>query len=171
MTTPEGFPEGLAVRSPDDSSVSLEVDERLYPIDAIYGAAYIFIDRCYVLLDQPSPGRFRVTLTAKDLDAGAERARALIGEFANELLGCAWRQRIIEQNRAAVEATSLQAIAGAMGPPSLDDLEAFDFGKAPPLEDPLGISMSWEEKYKKKGPGGAKAGEDGAKASDGGEQS
>ncbi|MEI8259300.1 MAG: hypothetical protein WCJ30_26835 [Deltaproteobacteria bacterium] len=42
-----------------------------------------------------------------------------------------------------------QAISAAMGPPSLDDLAAFDFGDES-FEDPLGIAMSWEEKYKKK---------------------
>ena len=36
-----------------------------------------------------------------------------------------------------------------MGPPSLDDLEKFDFSDEP-FEDPLGIAMSWEEKYGKK---------------------
>jgi hypothetical protein len=36
-----------------------------------------------------------------------------------------------------------------MGPPSLEDLAAYDFSDEP-LEDPLGIAMSWEEKYKKK---------------------
>ncbi len=44
---------------------------------------------------------------------------------------------------------TLQAIAGAMGPPSLEDLESFDFTDEA-FEDPLGIAMSWEEKYKKK---------------------
>ena len=36
-----------------------------------------------------------------------------------------------------------------MGPPSLDDLAAFDFSEES-FEDPLGIAMSWEDKYKKK---------------------
>jgi hypothetical protein len=35
-----------------------------------------------------------------------------------------------------------------MGAPSLDDLEKFEFGDEA-FEDPLGIAMSWEEKYGK----------------------
>jgi hypothetical protein len=42
------------------------------------------------------------------------------------------------------------AIYGAAGPPGLDDLLAMDIGEESAFEDPLGIAMSWEEKYTKK---------------------
>jgi hypothetical protein len=67
-------------------------------------------------------------------------------------LACAWRHRITQENRAALEAVTMQAMGGAMGPPSLDDLAKFDFSEEV-LEDPLGIAVSWEEKYGKKGKG------------------
>jgi len=131
-----------------DGSARLEIDATLYPLDALYGASYVFIDRCYVFLERPAEQRYRVTLSPKKaMDAAA--LHALVGEFTNELLSCAWRQQITEANRAQIEAVTLQAIAGAMGPPSLEDLANFDFTDAP-LEDPLGIATSWEEKYKKK---------------------
>jgi His-Xaa-Ser system protein HxsD len=130
-------------------SACLEVDAKVYPLDALYGAAYVFIDRCYVFLEKPAEDRFRVTLSPKKGDAAEAALTAMAGEFANELLSCAWRQKITEANRAQIESVTMQAIAGAMGPPSLDDLANFDFTDAP-LEDPLGIAMSWEEKYKKK---------------------
>jgi hypothetical protein len=44
-----------------------------------------------------------------------------------------------------------QALAGAMGAPSLDELEKFDFS-GETFDDPLGIALSWEEKHKKKEP-------------------
>jgi His-Xaa-Ser system protein HxsD len=127
-----------------EGSARLELDESVYPLEAIYGASYIFIDRCWVLLDKP--GKFRVTLTPKK---DGEDLQALAGEFANELLSCAWRHQITQQNQAVIEAVTTQALAGAMGPPSLDELEKFDFS-AETFEDPLGIAKSWEEKYKKK---------------------
>jgi His-Xaa-Ser system protein HxsD len=142
----KGFPEELAAIDVADESVRVEIDEALYPLPALYGAAYVFIDRCYVLLDRPTPGRYRVSLVAKKPGADLQ---ALIGEFANELLSCAWRHQITQENRAQIEAVTMQAIGGAMGPPSLDELAQYDFsGEA--LEDPLGIAVSWEEKYKKK---------------------
>ncbi|MCU1277079.1 MAG: hypothetical protein JWM53_625 [bacterium] len=145
----DGFPEALVGVELTDASAHIIVEETLYPLEALYGASYIFIDRCYVLLDRPQPGQHRVTLSIKKGAADAATLRALVGEFANELLSCAWRHQIATDNRATIEAVTMQAIGGAMGTPSLDELAAFDFS-ADAFEDPLGIATSWEEKYKKK---------------------
>jgi His-Xaa-Ser system protein HxsD len=143
-----GIPPEIAKLDLDEESVRVELDATLYPLDAVYGAAYVFIDRCYVLLDRPAPDRFRITLSPKTGPTDASALRAMVGELANELLSCAWRLRITQENRALIESVTMRAIAGAMGPPSLDDLESFDFS-AEAFEDPLGIAMSWEEKYGK----------------------
>jgi len=135
-----------------EGSVRVEFDESLYPKDAIYGAAYVFIDRCYVHLDRVGDRRVQVTLKAKK--AGAD-TQALAGEFQNELLGQAWRRQIVEENRQLIESITTRALGGAAGPPGLDELLTMDIGEETAFEDPLGIAMSWEEKYKKKG--GAKA--------------
>ena len=144
----EGLPKDLVAHDPAEGSVTITVDASVYPIEALYGAAYIFIDRCYVLIDRPRGGSFSVSLTPK-ATAADEALRAMVGEFANELLSQAWRQKILEENRVILETVTTQALAGAMGPPSLDDLAAFDFSEES-FEDPLGIAMSWEDKYKKK---------------------
>lgn len=153
-TTLSGIPHGLVAADLDAGSVLLELDDTLYTLDAVYGAAYTFIDRAWVLLDRPRQGCLRVTLAEKRGAADVASLTALAGEFANELLSCAWRQRIIDANRAAIEAVTMQALTGAMGPPSLDDLAKLDF-ETEPFEDPLGISVAWEDKYKKRGPAGS----------------
>ena len=137
----------LAIRPDDERTVTVEFDEGFYPRDAIYGAAYIFLDRCYVRLDRPAAGRVAVRLERKpSVQAGLEE---LVGEFQNELLGQAWRRQILDENRALLERVSARAVAGSAGPPGLDDLLQIDSaGEA--FDDPLGIAMSWEEKYKKK---------------------
>jgi His-Xaa-Ser system protein HxsD len=155
----QGFPSELAAVDLGASSVTLRVDPATYPIDALYGASYIFIDRCYVVLDKPD-AHYRVTLAlksprAKDAASSAKAEptqddlRLLVGEFANELLSCAWRSKIAEDSRALIASVTAQALGGAMGPPSLDELEKFDFSDET-FEDPLGIAMSWEEKHRKK---------------------
>lgn len=149
-----------------EGAVELEFDEGLYPKDAVYGAAYVFIDRCYVHLDRAGDRRIKVTLkakkdTAKNMALSDETTKAWAGEFENELLGQAWRRMIIEENRPFIESLTARAISGAAGPPGLDELLAMDIGESTAFDDPLGIAMSWEEKYKKKGgaPGeGADAG-------------
>jgi His-Xaa-Ser system protein HxsD len=154
-----------------EGSVRVEFDESLYPKDAIYGAAYVFIDRCYVHLDRAGDRRIQVTLKAKR--SGAD-TQALAGEFQNELLGQAWRRQIVEENRQLIESITTRALGGAAGPPGLDELLAMDIGEETAFEDPLGIAMSWEEKYKKKGKdkaaegatdGGAASAPEGEKAS------
>lgn len=149
-----GVPEGLVSVDRASASVSLRLDAQLYPLGALYAAAYVFIDRCYVLLDRPAPAEFRATLTWKKGEPPDGALDALAGEFANELLSCAWRAKIAEESRQVIEAATARALSGAMGPngvtpPTLDELEKFDFSEEA-FEDPLGIAMSWEEKYGKK---------------------
>ncbi len=141
---------------PSEDLVTVTFDEALYPRDAIYGAAYVFIDRCYVALDRPADGKVSVTLRLKP---GSTHVLAeLAGEISNELLAQAWRRQIADDNKALIELVSTRALAGSAGPPGLDDLLAMD-GEGEAFEDPLGIAMSWEEKYKKKAPGGPKGDE------------
>lgn len=147
-----------------DASVALSIDASTYGLEALYAASYAFLDRAYVLIDRPSAERYRVTLAPKKRDPGALRDQLtrLAGELANELLAATYRQRLHIENRALIESVTMRAVAGALGPdveapPSLEDLEAFDFS-AEAFEDPLGIAMSWEEKYGKKTP--PSAGED-----------
>ncbi|MCA9688875.1 MAG: His-Xaa-Ser system protein HxsD [Myxococcales bacterium] len=144
-------PSGLLSVNLESATVTLTVDAELYPLQALYGASYIFIDRCYVFLDRAAEGKFQITLAPKDANPDPEALRSLVGEFANELLSCAWRHQITQDNRVQIETVTMQAIAGAMGEPSLDDLAAFDFSDEA-FDDPLGIAQSWEEKHGKKPP-------------------
>jgi His-Xaa-Ser system protein HxsD len=154
MSTPLAeIPEGLVEVDLHEATATVQIDDSLYPLPAVYGAAYVFIDRCYVLLDRPAAGRIRVTLARKDPPAAeaddetrAEALRTLVGELANELLACAFRHQLAQDNRVLVETVTMQAMAGAMGPPSLADLADFDFTDDA-LDDPLGIAQSWEEKH------------------------
>ncbi len=132
----------------DDGWAAIEFDEDLYPKDAVYGATYVFIDRCYLHLERAGDKRFRVRLKAKT--GSLDETRGYAGDFENEILGQAYRRRIAANNRIAIEAITGRAIAGAAGPPGLDDLLAMEIGDETAFDDPLGIAMSWEEKYAKK---------------------
>lgn len=143
------LPTGILQAELGQARVSINLDAEVYPLQALYGASYIFIDRCYVFIDRPEQNQFRVTLSSKDSEPTEDALRALIGEFANELLSCAWRHQITQDNRTIIETVTMQAIAGAMGEPSLDDLASFDFSDEA-FEDPLGIAQSWEDKHGKK---------------------
>ena len=74
----------------DGGSIAIEFEEGLYPKDAVYGAAYVFIDRCYVHLDRK--GDRQITVRLKGKRGVAMDGEALAGEFENELLGQAYRK-------------------------------------------------------------------------------
>ncbi|APR79796.1 Hypothetical protein A7982_05143 [Minicystis rosea] len=135
--------------NPGDGRVVLALDEASLPRDAVYAAAFAFIDRCWVHLDRVG-GRVEVTLRAKAANANLD---ALAQELQDELLGEAWRRKVVDENRALMEALAIEAFgtpggAGAPDAGALDDLLADGDGA---FDDPLGIAMSWEEKYAKKG--------------------
>ncbi len=133
-----------------DGWASLELDEELYPREAIQGAAYVLLERSYIFLERAGDKgdkRVRVRLRAK---SGPGDTKAVAGEFENEALAQAYRRRLATENRAYIEMIAGRALAGAAGPPGLDDLLAMDIGAETAFEDPLGIAMSWEEKYAKK---------------------
>jgi His-Xaa-Ser system protein HxsD len=144
-----GIPEDLATADVDEGSVHVRLDESVHPLEAVYAATYTFIDRAWVFVDRPEAGKLRVVLAPKKGPADEKALAQLIGELANELLSAAYRHLLTRESRATLEAVTMQAIAGAMGPPSLDELEDFDFSEEA-FEDPLGIAQSWEEKYQKK---------------------
>jgi His-Xaa-Ser system protein HxsD len=150
MTNVASAVKGLEV-SAASNSVALTVSSEIYGREAVLGAAYAFIDRCYVLVDAPAAEVYVVTLTGRTaLDATS--LSTLGGEFGNELLAQQLRHLVSTRNRALLESVVGGAVAGAVGSGDggaefdLSALENMEF-EDEPFEDPLGIAMSWEEKY------------------------
>jgi His-Xaa-Ser system protein HxsD len=145
-------------------SIELTVDVGLYPVDAVMGTAYVFIDRCYVFLDKTPQGSIRVSLSSK-AGGSDEELRVIAGEFQNELLGQALRYRVAARHEKVRETIVARALFGAaprisdssMGPegsqPTPSDAQlGLDAQFVPAedddyLEDPLGIAVPWEEKF------------------------
>ena len=132
------------------STLTLSLDVGLYPRDVLYAAAYVFLDRAYVLLDRDGT-RFLVRLRGKTAIDEAT-LRAMAGEFENELLAQALRHKVIKANQKIIEGITALAISGAAGSdngasdaPLIDLEDAADDGF---LDDPLGIATPWEAKKK-----------------------
>ena len=125
--------------------ISFDVDEGVYPLEAIYGASYLFVDKCFVYLSRPKAGEVRVQLTSRGTATVAE-LDTLAGEFANELLSQVTRLKLAQSTARIREYYSAAALRAATSAPSIDDLlaelESEELG-----EDPLQIMVPWEEKY------------------------
>jgi len=129
--------------------VAFDVDETVYPLEAIYGGAYLFVDRCFVFLSRPRPQVVNVRLTSRGAATPAE-LDVLGGEFANEILSQATRLRLSQATARIREYYTAAALRAAASAPSVDDLlaelDAEELG-----DDPLEISVPWEEKQGEKG--------------------
>jgi His-Xaa-Ser system protein HxsD len=126
--------------SSDGRRVSFTLDENIYPRDAIYGAAYLFIGKCYLFFTRPADDRIEVRIKPKE-DADLEK---LAGEFANELLNQVVRQRIGESTAQIREYYMAKAFFADSNQTSIDALLA-ELDAEELEEDPLEISVPWEE--------------------------
>jgi His-Xaa-Ser system protein HxsD len=124
--------------------VDIDLDADSLPRDAVYAAAYTFIDRCYVRLELPAPGRIGITLRAKT--TGSLDAAATAAELENELRAQAWRQRLADEG-SELTASIVAAAFGVSSAPAGDLIGGIE---GAPFDDPLGIAQSWEEKYAEK---------------------
>jgi len=154
---------GPDILSASDGKLVLKLNQGLYPLDAIYGAAYVFIDRAYIMLGRDDDATI-IEMHSKDSGASEEALRALAGDFANELLSETLRQRITSSNQSILETIVSRALAGASGsamPSAFDDDDDDDLDF---LDDPLGIAVPWEERFKKSGSEPTKKGPDAERA-------
>src|SRR5262249_34978151 len=78
-----------------DGGVCFVLDEDLYPLAAVYGTCYLFVDRGYVFRPRPGDRKIGVRLRAKEAAAEGQ-LEALAGEFANEALNQVLRLRVGE---------------------------------------------------------------------------
>ena len=129
------------------STLTLSLDIGLYPRDVLYAAAYVFLDRAYVLLDRVE-SRFVVHFRAKH-PVEAATLQAMAGEFENELLAQALRHQVVDANQRIIEDVVAVAIAGAAAgvepspaaDPPLVPIDDADDGF---LADPQGIARPFE---------------------------
>ena len=94
------------------TDASFEIDERIYPLEAVQNAAYVFTDRAYVRVEPAGAGRLSVLMTFKPSSAAAARDEAR-GEFDNELVYQALRLRVSEANRKIREFIVTKALVSA----------------------------------------------------------
>lgn len=127
----------------DERRVRFSIDESVYDLDVVMGAAYLFLDRGYVFLDRVGDRRIQVALRTRKA-ASEEELHALAGEFANELLNQALRKRVGEANGRLREFIMAKALFAADGPSTIDRLLA-ELDAEEMASDDLDIPVPWEK--------------------------
>ncbi|MDD4931106.1 MAG: His-Xaa-Ser system protein HxsD [Candidatus Colwellbacteria bacterium] len=148
-----------AVNGP--SYETLEVSAKLYPLEAIYGAVYVFLDKAYFFLDGDPEDKVTINIKGKE-GISQNDLKQLKNELQNELINYAFRVKISESNRKIREYIVGAALLGVTGefdihPASIRPEEKNDDrGHLAEEEvviddvwadDPLGIAVPWEDKY------------------------
>ena len=126
-----------------DGAVELEIDEELYPLGAIYGACYLFLQKSYVQLSRTRERYVRVRLKPKE--GGADKLESLAGELANELLNQVMRQRVGQENRAVREQYLAKSFGGVKRNPTIAELLA-ELDDEELAEESLEIPVPWADK-------------------------
>ena len=128
------------------------IDPRLYSLEAVYGAAYAFLDKTYIYLERGPKSKIKVILRGKT-GFSEKKLENLKGEFLNELLNFSLREQISKRNKKIREYVVARALVSAMGempqqtPFSEKRLSETKNNKKIWQKDPLGIVVPWEEKY------------------------
>lgn len=127
-----------------DNKVVIFLNPKLYSLEAIYGACYVFIDRAYIFLDGDPKKEIELSIKSKS-KMPAKKLEALVGEFQNELLNYALREKLSKANRKIREYIIGKALYYDLADTLKDSEDVSDESQ----EDPLGIAIPWEEKYDK----------------------
>lgn len=114
-----------------------------YPLEAIYGTAYVFLDKAYLFLDNRSAKKIEVSLKGRK-KLTKKQLESLKGEFLNELLNCTLRTNLTKYNRKIREYVVSQALFSALGEEGVVKEDKIGY-----QDDILGIAVPWEEKYGK----------------------
>ena len=106
----------------------LTVNQKIYPLEVIYAAAYVYLDKCYVFLERGGKDSVKVRLRSKP-ECSEDQLDAIVGGFENELLSQAFRRKVALRTGKVREAIVHRALFSAL-PESLDlSLDGEDEGQ------------------------------------------
>ena len=115
--------------------MEIKINPKIYPLDVIYKAAYVMLDKAFILLDGNPETEVIVKIKGKN---GEDEK--LKDEFSSELLNWAVYKDQSEKN-AEIRKTIIQRALLTNG---FEEKKDDDY-----LDDPEGIAIPWEEKYGK----------------------
>ena len=126
-----------------ERKVAFILDESVYSKDAIYGTAYLFIDRCFLFLSRPEESKIGLELTHRE-EVGEKELEELAGEFVNELLNQMVRAQVGEATARIREYYMARAFFSTDTQTTIDDLLA-ELDDEELEEAPLEIAVPWED--------------------------
>lgn len=144
-------PENIIDVNEKEGCIVLHLNPNLYSLDVIYSAAYVFLDKAYVLLDGDPKKEVLVSLRPKEKN-DIKSLKDIANNFTNELINYSFYKKQAEKNIKLREAI-LQRVLFINDVQNKDQSQSIecetlkDISKEDFLEDPEGIAIPWDEKY------------------------
>jgi His-Xaa-Ser system protein HxsD len=121
------------------------VNPKIYPLELIYSASYILMDRAYIFLDGDPQTEILVELRKKE--GIKESIKKIVFDFNDELLNYAVYKQQSEKNKGVRDAI-LRKVILENDPQSIKNQEPI-LGEQEKFDDPEEILKLWEESEKK----------------------
>ena len=128
------------------NKITILINPKLYSLEALYGAAYVFLDKAYIYLEEGAGAKIRVSLKGKE-KLTKNKLKALRGEFLNELLNFSLRDKVSKNNIRIREYIVARALASASYRDFLQEEKAGVSEK-----DVSNIVIPWRDKQQKRRP-------------------
>lgn len=144
---------GISSVNEKENYVLVSVSSEIYSLDTIYTAAYVFLEKAYLVLDGDLKKEIFIKLTAKK-KCNEEELNLLGEEFLNELINYGFYKKQSEQNKQIRQIILRRALLTGLGGENyseefLNEFENLECNEndLEEIEDPEGIATPWEEKY------------------------
>lgn len=121
--------------------VYVSINPQIYPLDVIYAAGYVFLDRAYIFIDGNPQEKIIVEIEPKNKK---ENLNTIGKEFNNELLNYAEYKVRSEKNAPIRQMIIQRALLTNSTTSESSHSKDIEYTK-----DPEGIAVPWEEKYRK----------------------
>jgi len=123
--------------------ITISVNPKFYSIGVVFAAAYVFLDRAYIIIDGDPEKEIVIEMRPKK---EGENLGQFGMEFNNELLNYANYQKQVERNGDIRTAIIQRALLT-----NDVDFHVVDSAEKSYIDDPDGIAIPWGEKHAKGG--------------------
>jgi His-Xaa-Ser system protein HxsD len=122
-----------------ENFILLTINPKIYPLEVIYSAAYVFLDKAYIILFGDPESEVFIEMRFKSNKGDLE---TLGRDFNNELINYAVYKTQLEQS-SEINSEIVQKALETNSSDEDQDLSDEDY-----TDDPLDIAKPWEETHK-----------------------
>jgi His-Xaa-Ser system protein HxsD len=119
----------------------IRINPKIYPLDVVHSAAYIMIDKAFILLDGEPEKEITVSIECKE---GADDVVKIVQEFNEELLNYAVYKIQNERNKDLREAILKRVLITNQVIDCIEEIKRETIKNQ--KEDPEEIFKTWEQK-------------------------